>query len=48
MSLHSDMDNIAKAAESGKSASELLGMTSNTLLKCIACHEKWQIKTPTG
>jgi len=44
MSLHRDMDEIAKAAEGGKLVPELLKMTSNTLTKCIACHAAWQIK----
>ena len=44
LSLHRDMDEIAKAAESGKPVSELLKMTSDTLRKCVACHAAWQIK----
>ena len=44
MGMHGDMDEIAKAGESGKSAPELLKMTSNTLTKCVACHAAWQIK----
>lgn len=44
MSLHSDMDEIANAAESGKPMPELLKMTSNALAKCVACHSAWQIK----
>lgn len=44
MSLHGDMDEIAKAAEGGKPIPELLKMTSNTLMKCVACHEAWQIQ----
>ena len=45
MSVHQDMDELAKAAESGKPAPELLEMLSNTLSKCVACHAAWQIKT---
>lgn len=45
MSLHRDMDEIAKAAEGGTPVPELLKMTSNTLTKCVACHAAWQIKT---
>ncbi|MDH4216692.1 MAG: hypothetical protein OEV23_07370 [Gallionella sp.] len=44
MSTHSDMDEIAKAAEGGKPVPELLKMTSNVLAKCVACHAAWQIK----
>jgi hypothetical protein len=44
MGMHGDMDEIAKAGESGKPVPELLKMTSNALTKCVACHEAWQIK----
>ena len=44
MSVHHDMDEIAKAAEGGVPASEILKMASNTLTKCVACHSAWQIK----
>lgn len=44
MGVHRDMDAIATAAENGKSAAELLKMTSLTLTKCVACHAVWQIK----
>ena len=44
MSVHQDMDELAKAAESGRSAPELQQMLSNTLSKCVACHEAWQLK----
>lgn len=44
MSLHRNMDEIAKAAEDGKPVPQLLKMTSNTLTKCVACHSAWQIK----
>ena len=44
MSVHQGMDEIAKAAESGKPASELLKMLSGTVSKCVACHAGWQIK----
>jgi len=49
MSVHQSMDEIAKAAESGKPAPELLKMLSGTVSKCVACHAGWQIKesTPT-
>jgi hypothetical protein len=45
MGIHHDMDGIAKAAEDGKPAAELLKMTSSTLTKCVACHAVWQIKS---
>ena len=45
MEIHHDMDSIAKAAEDGKSAAEVLKMTSSTLSKCVACHAVWQIKS---
>jgi hypothetical protein len=44
MGMHGDMDEIAKAGESGKTAPELLKMTSRALEKCVACHKDWQIK----
>ena len=43
-SVHREMDEIAKAAEDGKPAPELLKMASNTLTKCVACHAAWQLK----
>lgn len=45
MSVHHDMDGIAKAAEDGKSAQVILEMTSNTLSKCVSCHAAWQLKS---
>jgi len=45
MSVHREMDDIAKAAESGKSPAEILQMASDTLNKCVACHAAWQIKS---
>ena len=44
MGVHQSMDELAKAAENGKSAPELLKMLSDTLSKCVACHATWQIK----
>jgi len=44
MSVHHDMDEIAKAAESGTPAPEILKMASHTLTKCVACHSAWQLK----
>lgn len=43
MSVHHDMDEIAKAAEAGAPQAEILKMTSNTLTKCVACHSAWQL-----
>ncbi|MDD5181456.1 MAG: hypothetical protein PHT15_09390 [Gallionellaceae bacterium] len=45
MSVHQEMDEITKAAESGKPAPELMKMLSGTVSKCVACHAAWQIKT---
>ncbi|HEU0188830.1 MAG TPA: hypothetical protein VFQ97_02425 [Gallionella sp.] len=44
LSVHRDMDEIAKAAEGGKPAPELLKMASNVLTKCVGCHAAWQLK----
>jgi hypothetical protein len=44
MSLHRNMDEIAKAAEAGKPVPELLKMTSDAMTQCVACHSAWQIK----
>ncbi|HMC13344.1 MAG TPA: hypothetical protein VKG67_03270 [Gallionellaceae bacterium] len=44
MSVHRDMDEIAKDAASGTPAPEILKMLSNTLSKCVACHSAWQLK----
>lgn len=45
MSVHHDMDAVAKAADSGVSAQEILKMTSGTLTKCVSCHSAWQLKS---
>lgn len=44
MSVHKDMDELARAAEAGKSAPELMKMLTGTLDKCVGCHASWQIK----
>lgn len=44
MSVHRDMDEIAKSAEGGAPATEILKLTANVLMKCVACHSAWQIK----
>jgi hypothetical protein len=44
MSVHHDMDDLAQAAESGKTTAELQTMLTNTLSKCVACHASWQLK----
>lgn len=44
MSVHHEMDDLAQAAESGKPASELQAMLTDTLSKCVACHVAWQLK----
>jgi hypothetical protein len=45
MSVHHDMDEIAKAAENGTPSPEILKMASNTLMKCVACHSAWQLNS---
>lgn len=45
MNVHHDMDDLAQAADNGKSSSELLGMLANTMSKCVGCHSAWQLKT---
>lgn len=44
LSVHRDMDEIAKAAEGGTASPEIMKMVSNALLKCVACHAAWQLK----
>ena len=44
MSVHRDMDEIAKAAEGGAPVAEILKMASATLGKCVACHSVWRIR----
>ncbi len=44
MSVHHDMDDIAKAAGNGTLAPKILNMLSYTLAKCVACHSTWQLK----
>ncbi|WP_297481670.1 hypothetical protein [Ferrovum sp.] len=44
MSVHRDMDDMAKAAATGTPAPEILKMEANTLTKCIACHSTWQLQ----
>lgn len=44
MSVHHDMDDLAKAAAEGKPTAELQKQLSNTLAKCVACHSAWQLK----
>lgn len=45
MSVHRDMDDIAKAAASGTATADILKMTAATMNKCIACHSAWQLKS---
>ena len=45
MSVHHDMDEIAKAAANGTPAADILKMTATTMNKCIACHSAWQLKS---
>jgi len=44
MTVHHSMDDIAAAAENGKPAPELLGMLTDTMSSCIACHASWQLQ----
>lgn len=44
MSVHQDFDKIAADAESLKDAKHTLGQVSNTLYKCVACHDAYQIR----
>jgi len=45
MSVHHAMDDLAKAAEGGKSQAELQTMLTSTLSRCVACHASWQLGT---
>jgi len=45
MSVHQQMDDIANAAENGKSTADIMQMVTNTLANCVACHAAWQIKS---
>lgn len=44
MSVHKDMDDLAKAAARGASSPEIIKMTSTVLTKCVACHSIWQLQ----
>lgn len=44
MTVHHRMDDIAAAAENGKPAPEIMGMLTDTLSNCIACHASWQLQ----
>ena len=44
MTVHHRMDDIAAAAENGKPAPEIVGMLTDTLSNCIACHASWQLQ----
>ncbi len=44
MSVHHDMDDLAQAANSGKSPAELQTMLTNTMSKCLGCHAAWQLQ----
>jgi len=45
MSVHHDMDQIAEAAGQVTQVPEIQRMLSNSLLKCVACHSAWQLKS---
>jgi hypothetical protein len=44
MSVHEDFDRIAVDAESIKDPKHTLRQLSNTMYKCVACHEAYQIR----
>lgn len=44
MDVHHRMDDIATAAEGGKPAAEIMGMLTDTMSNCIACHASWQLQ----
>lgn len=46
ISVHQDMDVLARAAETGSSGPELLKMLTTTTSKCVACHAGWQLGAP--
>lgn len=43
MNAHHEMDEIANAAEAGRTTAQLLQMTSDTITKCNACHAAWRL-----
>jgi hypothetical protein len=45
MSVHDAMDGIAKDAENGKPAADILNKLGNTLASCVACHAAWQLQS---
>jgi hypothetical protein len=45
MSVHQAMDDLAIAADGGKSGPELQTMLTEALSKCVACHTLWQIRS---
>ena len=44
LSVHGDMDAIARAAESGAGAPAILKMVADNLNKCVTCHAAWQFQ----
>jgi cytochrome c553 len=45
MSLHQDFDRIAADAESQKDSKLTLRQLSDSMAKCVACHDTYQIRT---
>jgi hypothetical protein len=45
MSVHEDFDRIAADAESLKDPKQTLRQLSNTMFKCVACHDAYQLRT---
>jgi hypothetical protein len=44
MSVHRDMDDIARAADHGAAPGEIMKMLTGTLSSCVACHGSWQLQ----
>jgi hypothetical protein len=45
MSVHEDFDRIAADAESVRDQKQTLRQLSNTMFKCVACHDAYQLRT---
>lgn len=48
LSVHSEFDSMAKAAEARATPKDLLLQLSGTLQTCVACHEQFQFNSPSG
>ena len=48
-STHKDMDALAAAAKNGAPYSEIMSMLGTSMVKCVACHQTWQLgNSPSG